>query len=274
MEIFKKNKNYVIIGITGLFSFLSYFLFKRFRKNHLPLNFINRCKDIKAKYDALEKKELNEEIVFTVLNIFVDVADYFYFRDHAYLENLRLACLDYPEHEAEYRDLSVESMQYQHESMERARRIISQLTGFNISKIEEFKNKSKGNHKDLMNKYRVRKDDTPKIERNIVKEAYIYYTDEYFRFTHESERKMMECQADPQRQHEYFEFHVNESYKIKDRLKERYSIDDRFIEDLLDVHNLREDIEIKFKIERMRQISLMKQKSLKPATNEEPLENH
>jgi hypothetical protein len=257
MELLKKNKHYAFIGITGLFSFLSYFLWRRLRKNSISANFVNRLREIKVKYDAIPNRQLNEEISFTLMNILQDISDYFYFRDYSHEENLRSACLDYPEHEEEYENLCFETMQLQHECMERAKVVLTNYTGVTFTKINEFlKNNRDGNYRDLINKYRIRKDDVPNLQRDKAKEAYIFYADETYRFN------ILSIQAqnnnNPAAQQEYIRFFIVNQLKVKDRLLEKYSVEERYLMDLLDIHNLREDPEIMQRINRMKALEEMR----------------
>jgi hypothetical protein len=257
MELLKKNKHYAFIGITGLFSFLSYFLWRRLRKNSISANFVNRLREIKVKYDAIPNRQLNEEVSFTLMNILQDISDYFYFRDYSHEENLRSACLDYPEHEEEYENLCFETMQLQHECMERAKVVLTNYTGVTFTKINEFlKNNRDGNYRDLINKYRIRKEDVPNLQREKAKEAYIFYADETYRFT------ILSIQAqnnnNPAAQQEYVRFFIVNQLKVKDRLLEKYSVEERYLLDLLDIHNLREDPEIMQRINRMKALEEMR----------------
>lgn len=242
MELFRKYKFSLIISLTSLFSSFAYFLWRRYTKSFLPPCFVQRLLTIKSKYEP--NKILTEEICYTIENICIDIGDFFYYREHMNEENMRILLLD-GENEEEYEELCFETISLQHHSIDKAHQYLNSFTGILYKDIREYIDndiKNKKNFRDLKLLYRTKLEKVPDINKDTVKEAYIYYLNNAEKT--DTLKAMMSNKSSPQQQQELYKTLIIWTCKAKDRLQHKYKIDHRIINDLIDKHNLWEDEEI------------------------------
>lgn len=267
MELLRKNKLYFAICVTSLFSSLVFYFIHRYRKSLLPKALLQRLLTVKSMYET--SKILNVEICFTIENILLDIADFFYFRDHSELESIRTDLLDI--HDDEYEEICLETLRLQNECVDKAQRYIHSYTAINYKDVKDFLDKNRLRYLELKNKYRTKAENIPKIDKNLTKEAYIFYSDNIEKA--QSLGAMMGNIRNPQEQHELYKSMIIQTFQVKDRLQHKFKIDERFLPDLLDIHNLRDDEEIKLRLNKLKNLDEVGFHNAKKQNEEQGAEN-
>lgn len=248
MDLYRKPKFLLAIGITTLFSSLAIYLWYRYRKSIITKSFEKRLLLIKTKFQ--DSKILNEEICFTIENLIIDLADFFYFRDYINQETLRNDLLDI--HDQEYEEICFETLKLQSECIDKAHRYLLSYTGINYEDVRRVIKMNRMNYLTLKQKYRSISEDIPIVDKKIVKEAYIFFADKIHKVKSDA-RNIVDLRNQDEKD-EMYKSMIIDTFRVKDRLQQLYNIDERFLSDLLDKHELRADEEIKLWINRLTSI--------------------
>ncbi len=245
---YKDNKKLYITGGLALGSVLIYsirWMLQRFKNTKLTPWIEEYLGEVKERYKELNKKP-NVEFVAYIMNLSTELQQYLFSIDHSDLENERIKNIN---NEKAYEDLVAETVELYEKYYLAASGIIKSRTGIDMDQFgqtlqgfdqREIKEASKTQKKDYF------ETELPLIDKDKLREAYIFYAKTYTQHARIASEQMVLAQRKQEYQEIAFKTIFQNKFLLKDLIKSKYGIDQKYFDQLIKNSGLLDDNEIRY----------------------------
>ena len=264
---YNDNKRLYITGGLALGSLLVYgglWLMKKFKR--VTLNkwfdeYLNELKEMKKEIDAKKQnktttnsnskeEDLSKSIPINFIafsmNLSSELQSYLFNKENHLLEEERIKNL---KNEKEYEELVTDTVEKHEAYYEVACSIIKSKTGVDIDSVKHMLNSvDQRELKEALESQRKEyyESDLPLIEKDKLREAYIYYAKTYSQHSRIAAEQMAIMQKRPEYQEVGFKTIFQNKFLLKDMIKQKYNVDTKYLDQLIKVHNLLNDDEVAY----------------------------
>jgi hypothetical protein len=241
-----KNRPYVIAGAVILGSSLLtgiYFLYKKLTKLKLNQWLEEYFDEIQQKIKLLNGEPLSIEIIAYIHHLLKEIQDYLVQKNYPDLEEERIELLN---HHKEYEAAIFDTMEAQEGYYRKATKLIEQKLGVKFEDIQKvMQNADRKELGKCMEACRKPYYDVPKVDKELVKKAYLQYVDGTKKQMYLSQQQLALMSQNPEYQETAMKIIFTNKYLIQDSLKKKYGIDEKYLSQLVREHNLLDDEQIK-----------------------------
>jgi hypothetical protein len=221
-----------------------YYVYKKTSKPKLNEYLEEYLKEIQAMIKNNKEKTLTVEIVGHIFQVITETEDYLYNLENSDLEEERVA---YIKNEQNYRMLFAETMQIRNEYFEKATKLVEGILKISFAQLDEIlKQYDIKDTKDTLKKAKKPYKTLPDIEKSKVREAFIFQVQQKKQNERYAQEQMYIMNLNPDYRNQAMAQIYYVKNKLKDDIKSRFGFDEKFMEQLVEKHQLLADSEVKY----------------------------
>jgi hypothetical protein len=249
----KKLLTYLGGGAIAAFAVGTLYYFWK-RNSEVKLNewLEEYIKEVEVMLKNNQGKELTLEIIGHIFQLITEIEDYMYLLKNTDLEEDRLAAID---NEKEYRLIFAETMEVRNEFYEKGAAVVEKRLGISMGAMDEILKKyDPAESKEIIRKARKPYKELPKVSIEKVRDGFIYFV---------KQKKINEKAA----QEQLYMMKMNPDYRtramasiyymknrLKDEIKAKYGIEDKYLELLIEKYELQKDSEVLYYQQELRSL--------------------
>lgn len=251
----KKKINDILLYLTGgVLATLTvggaYFILKRLSKPKLSQWLEDYLTEVEEMIKNNKGVDLSAMIIGHVYQLITEVEEHLYLSDHSDLEEDRVAMMNSPN---DYRALFVETMEVREEYYKKATDIVEKRLNLSISNLDEMLRKY--DIKEAKEALRTAKkpyDKLPDVSKQTVREAFIYYVKEKKKNERIKDQEVYMMSMNPEYKNTAMANIFFIKNKLRDDIKAKYNLDEKYFDQLLDKYDLLNDSEVRYYQEEMK----------------------
>jgi hypothetical protein len=208
-------------------------------------------KEVEEKLQSLKNNDqpLNVETICHVINLVAEIEEYLYMKENSHLENTRISLMKTDG----YENAVMECIAAHEKTFQRANKIIEKKLKLNINELqanlEELSGQSSSDKQSVKELLKICKKNyplniLPKITKEKLKEAYLYYTKQ-IEILHKVDLNNLNItKIKPEFKEVALHVYLVNKYILRDTLKEEFGIEEKILNQLLIIHELDKDPQI------------------------------
>lgn len=241
-----KSKTYVA-GTLALGTIIvagGYYLYRKLTKVHLNSWLEEYIKEVTEELQQNKVNPIPLKLAAKILNLFSETQDYLYMCSHSDLESERIEAIN---SRRDYEELVSDTIEHRERYFLKAQKIIEARLNVSIEEVQKIITES---DKLLVREifatakkpYRI--SDLPQVEKETAKNAYIYYVKMLINNYRINREQVMLMNRNPEMKDRIMMIYITNEYILKDNLKKQYKIEEKYLNQILTLHNLDNDEEI------------------------------
>lgn len=252
--ISKENKMYLLktVGITTLIGGGIYFFYKKvkeIRQNTLSQWLEEYVKEAKIKLLNSKDNVINIETISFIFNLVTEIEEFLYYNENKNIEEKRLSAFS----TKDYEDIVIECLEIHEQTLERAKQIVNKRLNIDIdelqSSLESYKDKPYLKQLIQTNRKPYRPEQLPKLSKDIVKQGFMHYSSQIILHDKIDKNNINLAKSKPELKDSTLQVYFVNKYILKDYLKFNYGIEEKYFIQLLDMHDLNQDTEVKERLD-------------------------
>jgi hypothetical protein len=243
-----ENKNKKILYYLGGGILLSavtagaYFLWKKLTDVKLSPWLEEYLEEAKERISKEKDQKYSIETIAFLINLLTEIDDYLFQLNYSFLDEDRLEAF---EHKQIYTQLCMQTIETKNEMYLKAQDYIEKALKINMKSIDEIlRTQEFRNYKEAMKTCKKRYYKLPEIDKEKLKEAYLSYAKNKMLFQNFEQEQVYIMSRNPEYKMNAM---VNIAFyqtKIKDELMIKYKIEEKYLEQLIEKHDLLKDAEV------------------------------
>jgi hypothetical protein len=253
---YKNNKQLYVTGGIAISTLILYgvkWVFSKLKKITVNTWLEEYMAEMKEKYTTIKNKKMFPvSFLAHAMNLITEVQNYLYAQDHQDLENERKKNFG---NEKLYEELVMETVEVHEKYYFSANSLITEKTGIDMEEIKnQLQTVDQREFKVALmeDKRPYYESELPKIDKIKLKEVYIAYAKTQAQHSRIATEQMILMQKKPEYQEIAFKTIFQNKFLLKDMILIKYGIDTKYLNQLIDKHNLLEDSEIAYYYEEVR----------------------
>jgi hypothetical protein len=187
---------------------------------------------------------LNLEIVGYIIHLLSELEEYYYNKKHSELEVERANSIN---NKKEYEQLMHESIEHHDKHFAQAQKILEERLNISYENVKKVLDNSPRNEvKEALEKYRKAYREIPEITKEKLKNAFIFHTKSLMNNNKIAREQLNLMTRSPDMQDICVKMIFTNKYLLTDNLRLKFKIDEKYLPQLLKLHNLLEDDEVKY----------------------------
>jgi len=225
-----------------------FYLFKKFtndKTKSLKLTpWLERfIEEVKSKLKENKQKFLKIETIALVINLLSEIEEYLYLKECISLEERRLLLIESPK---EYEAAVFESLKQHEKYFSVAKNFLSKQLGINFDAIIECINCCNiKEFKMILDENQFEYDDLPDVDKEILKKAFILYSNQKIQQEKVSENLLLIAKANSEFYKVAVEIQNLNKFLLKDTIYREYGINEKYFYQLIKKNDLLNDKQIK-----------------------------
>lgn len=257
-----QNKLFLLGGFAVITAFGGIFkLYQNYKKDKLNTWLDEYVNEIEEKLQSLKNngQALGIEIICDVINLVAEIEEYLYMKENCNLEKSRISVMKTDA----YENTVMDCISAHEKTFQRANKIIEKKLKLNINELqanlEELYGKNGNDKQSVKDLLKICKkiyplEDLPKIEKEKLKEAYLYYSKQ-IEILHKVDLNNINItKIKPEFKEVALHVYLVNKYILRDTLKEEFGIEEKILNQLLILHDLDKDPDIIVQKEKIRHI--------------------
>jgi hypothetical protein len=241
---FENNRNLYITGSialsTVLFSGISY-LFKKYKPVSLNKWLTEYLQEVKEAYKDIDKENMPVNFASKVMNLVEELKNYLFSTEMKELEDDRRSNI---KDEKVYSEIVMETVEVQERYYQKATDVLYRYTGVDMAQLNKvLQNEDMNVQREFKvamatQKKKFYDSDLPDIDRQTLIEAYITYAKTLDSHTRIQQEQMFIMQKKPEYQEIAFKTIFQNKFILKDTIMIKYKIETKYLDQLVEKHNL------------------------------------
>jgi len=250
----KKTFLYVISGgalvslaVSGL-----YYFWKRLSKPKLSAWVEEYMNEIEVMLKERKDGHISVEAIGHIFQVITEVEENLYVHQNADLEEERVDAIG---RDQQYRLLFAETMETRNEYYEKATKYVEDRLKISIGELDEVLKKfSPKETKDILKKAKKKYTDVPEVKQSAVREAFIYFVKQKKLNEKFSQEQIYIMNLNPEHRNRAMANIYFIKNKLKDEIKAKFGFDEKYLDQLVEKHDLLKDSEVLYYHEELKSL--------------------
>lgn len=253
MESKYNKSSFILAGaITAVIGSGLFYLYKQVKRNKLNSWLDEYIEEVDKKIKSQSGGPLSLETIANIINLVTEIEDYLYYKDYSHVEQARMDLLK----KEGYEVAVVQSIELHEKTFNRAKMILQKRLNVNLEELKEIFTQQGGKTelKDLLEKTKRPYLSIPVVDKDTVKNAYIYHVAQLIQYDKVDKNNQQLVKIKPEFREMAMHIYYINKYIAKDTLMAQYGLEDKYFPQLLTFHNLLEDKDIKLVLEELKNL--------------------
>jgi hypothetical protein len=256
MVIDNKTKEYIYYICGGALVAAAvggaYVMLKKLSKPRLNAFIEEYFQEIEVMIAKNKDKTIPLEIIGHVFQIITEIEEYLYNLENHDLEEERIAVIN---NEQQYRMLFAETMEVRNEYYEKATKLVEDRLKISLAQLDEtLRGMDIKETKDVLRKAKKPYKNVPEIEKSKVREAFIYWVQQKKQNERFAQEQMYIMNLNPDYRNRAMANIYFIKNKLKDEIKSKFGFEDKYMDQLIEKHDLLTDTEVKYYQDELNQL--------------------